>query len=223
MSRALYVVLVSFVLTSHWSAVLARGKARSNSDACFSESVPPDRRIASCSAAIRSTQSPSAKASAFLNRAAAYGQKGEYGRAAEDSTQAIERAPSAAAYYTRALAYLDMGKDEQAIEDCNAALGIDPKSENALFIRGSARQNLADYLNAIKDYTEVLRLDPGRADTVFARGTAYFSAGEYRAAVADFNKTIEFGRADPAVLYLRDLAESEIRNRSDDRSDSPTE
>jgi tetratricopeptide (TPR) repeat protein len=59
----------------------------------------------------------------------------------------------------------------------------------------------------------VLRLVPGRADTAFARGTAYFSAGEYRAAVADFNKTIELGRADPTVLYLRDLAESEIRNR----------
>jgi serine/threonine-protein kinase len=93
------------------------------------------------------------------------------------------------AYYTRALAYHDLGEDEQAIRDCNEALAIDPKSENALFVRG-----LADYSGAIRDYSDALRLDPSRADALFARGTANYSAGEYQAAVADFSKAIDLRR-----------------------------
>jgi tetratricopeptide (TPR) repeat protein len=99
------------------------------------------------------------------------------------------------------------------------ALAIDPNSENAFFIRGAARQQLADFSNAIKDYSDALRLDPSRADAVFARGTANFSSGEYQAAVADFSKAIDLGYADATVFYLRELAESELGRRSDARSE----
>jgi tetratricopeptide (TPR) repeat protein len=147
------------------------------------------------------------------------GQKGEYGRAADDSSRAIREAPSAMAYYTRALAYHDLGEDEQAIRDCNEALAIDPKSENALFVRGAARQHLADYSGAIKDYSDVLRFDPSRADALFARGIANYSSGEHQAAVADFSKAMDLGYADAIVFHLRELAESELGHRSDARSD----
>jgi tetratricopeptide (TPR) repeat protein len=99
------------------------------------------------------------------------------------------------------------------------ALAIDPKSENALFVRGAARQHLADYSGAIRDYSDALRLDPSRADALFARGTANYSAGEYQAAVADFSKAIDLGYADHAVFYLRELAQSELGHRSDARSE----
>jgi hypothetical protein len=53
-----------------------------------------------------------------------------------------------------------MGEDQRAIRDCNAALAIEPKNENALFVRGSSRQNLEDYLGAIEDFSDVLQSIP---------------------------------------------------------------
>jgi tetratricopeptide (TPR) repeat protein len=220
MMRFVIYLVIAGVLAAAMASLPAPGRTALKQDTCFSDTVAADRRIAACSAAIRSArQGSSLKASALLNRAGAYGQKGEYGRAADDSSQAIREAPSAMAYYTRALAYHDLGEGEQAIRDCNEALAIDPKSENALFVRGAASQHLADYSGAIRDYSEVLRLDPGRADALFARGTANYSSGEYQAAVADFSKAIDLGYADATVFHLRELAESELGHRSDARSE----
>jgi len=202
MKFVIYLVIAG-VLAAATASLPASGRTALKQDTCFSDSAPADQRIAACSTAIRSARQSSLKASALLNRAGAYGQKGEYGRAADDSSEAIRQAPSAMAYYTRALAYHDLGEDEQAIRDCNEALAIDPNSENAFFIRGAARQQLADFSNAIKDYSDALRLDPSRADAVFARGTANFSSGEYQAAVADFSKAIDLGYANAIVFYLR--------------------
>jgi len=218
--RFVIYLVIAGVLAAAMASLPARGRTAAKQDTCFSDSVPADQRIAACSVAIRSArQSSSLKASALLSRAGAYGQKGEYGLAVDDSSQAIREAPSAMAYYTRALAYHDLGEDEQAIRDCNEALAIDPKSENALFVRGAARQHLADYSGAISDYSDALRLDPSRADALFARGTANYSAGEYQAAVADLSKAIDLGYADDAVFYLRELAQSELGHRSDARSE----
>jgi serine/threonine-protein kinase len=194
--------------------------SRSVSDTCFSRLAPDEQRITACSAVIRSgAQQKHAKILALLERAGAYGRKGEYRRVIADSTKAIQAEPSATAYYTRALAHQNLGDDEQAIRDCDAALAIEPQSENALFVRGSARQDLGDYSGAIKDFSEVLRLNPVRAQALFARGTTYYSAGNYRSAVDDFSKTLDLGHADAVVFEMRALAEAALGNFSDARAD----
>jgi tetratricopeptide (TPR) repeat protein len=201
-------------------SLLANNAAAMNHNPCFADSIEPDRRIAACSVLVHSSkQNSEMKAAALLGRAGAYGQKGEYARAADDATKALKRAHSAVAYYTRALAYHDMGREQQAIRDCEAALAIEPDNANALFVRGSAREGLADYPGAIKDFSEVLRLDPKRSDALFSRGAAHYSAGDYEAAVEDFSKTIDLGHDDAAVFYLRGLAKMELGQLSGSRSD----
>jgi tetratricopeptide (TPR) repeat protein len=201
-------------------SMLANNSAVVNHNPCFSDSISPDQRIAACSALIHSNkQNSEMKAAAWLGRVGAYGQKGEYARAADDASKALKRARTAVAYYTRALAYHDMGREQQAIRDCEAALAIEPDNENALFVRGSAREGLADYARAIEDFSEVLRLDPNRPDALFSRGAAYYSAGDYEAAVDDFSKTIQVGHDDAAVFYLRGLAKTELGQLSGARSD----
>src|SRR5262252_6848099 len=106
MRCAIYLV-IGGLLAASTASLAASGRTPpkpepSKPESCFSDSVAAERRIAACSTAIRSAgQNPSLKASALLNRASAFGQKGEYGRAAEDSSEAIRQAPSAIAYYTR--------------------------------------------------------------------------------------------------------------------------
>jgi tetratricopeptide (TPR) repeat protein len=189
-------------------------------DSCFSESSSPRQRIVACTALIGSKSLGAEKqASALLSRAAAYGQKGEYGRVIEDATRAVKRTPSAVAYYTRALAYHNLGQDKRAVADCDAALEIESDNPNALFVRAVSYQGMAEYAKAIRDYTEVLRLDPARMDALFSRGAAHYSAGEYEQAVDDFSGTIDRGVADGTVLYLRALAYQELGRIADARSD----
>jgi tetratricopeptide (TPR) repeat protein len=189
----------------------ADARKLSGRDLCFSESSPPDGRIAACSALIRTiTRVAHTKASVVLSRAGAYGQKGDYRHAVQDATRSIKLERSAEAYYTRALAYHNMGQDEAAVRDCNAALAIAPNNENALFVRASAHQGKMNYSEAIQDFTDVLRLDPDRADAFFARGAAYYNVADFERAADYFSRAIKLGLVDRAVFYLQSLANSEI-------------
>jgi tetratricopeptide (TPR) repeat protein len=199
-------IVIGFALSNP-----ADARKLSGSDLCFSESFPPDLRIATCSALIRTiTRGAHTKASVLLSRAGAYGQKGDYRHAVEDAARSIKLEPSAEAYYTRALAYHNVGADEVAIRDCNAALAIAPDNENALFVRASAHQGKMHYSEAIQDFTDVLRLDPDRAAAFFARGAAYYSVAEFERAANDFSRAIKLGLVDEVVFYLRSLANSEL-------------
>jgi tetratricopeptide (TPR) repeat protein len=199
-------IVIGFALSNP-----ADARKLSGTDLCFSESFPPDQRIATCSALIHTiTRGAHSKASVLLSRAGAYGQKGDYRHAVEDTTRSIKLEPSAEAHYTRALAYHNIGQDEAAIQDCNAALAIAPDNENALFVRGSAHQGKMDYSEAIQDFTDVLRIDPDRADAFFARGVAYYSAADFQRAADDFSRAIKLGLVDGVVFYLRSLANSEL-------------
>jgi hypothetical protein len=58
-------------------------KDLSAEDSCFSDSSSPNEQIVACTALIRSSSlGAKREASALLSRANAFGQKGEYGRAA---------------------------------------------------------------------------------------------------------------------------------------------
>jgi tetratricopeptide (TPR) repeat protein len=206
MARAALLVVGIVIGVAHSNPADAR--KLSGWDLCFSESFPPDRRVATCSAHIRTITH--AKASVLLSKAGVYGQKGDYRHAVQDATRSIKLEPSAEAYYTRALAYHNMGRDEAAIRDCNAALAIAPDNENALFVRASAHQGKMDYSEAIQDFTNVLRLDPDRADVFFARGAAYYGAADFERAAGDFSRAIKLGLVDEVVFYLRSLANSEL-------------
>ena len=106
-------IVIGFALSNP-----ADARKLSGTDLCFSRSFPPDQRIATCSALIHTiTRGAHTKASVLFSRAGAYGQKGDYRHAVEDTTRSIKLEPSAEAHYTRALAYHNIGQDEAAIQD----------------------------------------------------------------------------------------------------------
>lgn len=212
-----------------WSATGVEGATTKNT--CFSESASPDRRIAACTALIRSPL-PTAKAAraskgvssdvaaeALLSRAGAFGQKGDFRHAIDDATRVIAIAPSGVAYYTRALAYHNAGEDMQAIADCDAALRIDPNNANAFFVCGAAHHGLAAYDEAIRDLTKVLELEPKRVDALFLRGASHFSAGEFDDAVEDLSRAMALGAKDGIVFYLRALAYQGLGDQAKSRAD----
>jgi len=220
MSRPFVVACVVATLAAS-CPVHAKGAAK---DSCFSESAGPNQRIAACTALVRSGAARNsavvrAEAFALLNRADAFGQKGDYVRAIEDVTRVIKQAPSPTAYYTRALAFHNLGEERRAIADCNAALDIEPGNVNALFVRAASYQGLGDYDRAIRDYTEVLRHNPGRVDALFSRGAAHYSVRDFDRAVEDSTRTIDLGAAAGTVFYLRGLAYKELGRAADARAD----
>jgi tetratricopeptide (TPR) repeat protein len=154
--RCGYIAASMLVATSMAAALAAtlpaNAKGATAKDPCFFEFAQPDKRIAACTALIRS--GVAGITAALLSRAGAFGQKGDYQHAVEDATQVIALAPSPVAYYTRALAYHDDGEDMRAIADCDAALGMQPDN-GALFVRGAAYQGLAAYSEAIRDFTKI--------------------------------------------------------------------
>ena len=88
------IVLVFAGLVAGSTAALSAA-LRSDTESCLSHSLPDDQQIAACSAAIRSSkQDNRAKGLALLERAGAYGRRGEYGRAIADTTQAISTTES---------------------------------------------------------------------------------------------------------------------------------
>ena len=211
-------MLVATLMAAALAATLpTNAKGATARDPCFFEAAQPDKRIAACTALIRS--GVAGITAALLSRAGAFGRKGDYEHAIEDATQVIALAPSPVAYYTRALAYHDGGDDMRAIADCDAALGMQPDNANALFVRGAAYQGLAAYSEAIRDFTKVLKLDPKRVDAQFSRGAARFSSGQYEGAVEDLSRAIEHGATDGTAFYLRSLAYQELGQNSRSRAD----
>ena len=64
---------------------------------------------------------------AYYGRGSAYSELGQFERAIEEYSGAIELDPQYAwAYACRGVAYCQLGQLEQAIEDCDEAIRLDP-------------------------------------------------------------------------------------------------
>ena len=87
--------------------------------------------------------------------------KGEFDKAIEDCTEAIQIDPqNASAYNNRASAWNKKGEFDKAINDCTEAIRIDPEKAYAYKNRGNAWAKKGEFDKAIKDYNEAIRIDP---------------------------------------------------------------
>jgi tetratricopeptide (TPR) repeat protein len=84
----------------------------------------------------------------------------------------------------RGLAYLKMGRFDLAIRDYNKALKLVPKSAEALFGRGIAKQNSDDYAGASADVSAAETLDPHIKD-VFLRWNVSLSVLQHSSVKQD--------------------------------------
>ncbi len=103
-------------------------------------------------------------AAAYLNRGNAWSEKGEYDKAIDAYTDALEMNPRlTAAYNNRGRAWQEKGEYDKAIADYNQTLAIKPKDADAYGCRGSAYVKKREYDKAIADYSHAVKLAPDDA------------------------------------------------------------
>jgi tetratricopeptide (TPR) repeat protein len=145
-------------------------------------------RISGCSDVIKSGSAAGADLTiAYYNRANARLQKGEYRKAIDDYSKAIDHDPqNASALHERCFARAVIGVDlEDALSDCNESLRIRPNDSETLGGRGFVYLRLQFYRTAIRDYNAALEFKPDTAMFLYARGTAKIQSGDGEGGEAD--------------------------------------
>jgi tetratricopeptide (TPR) repeat protein len=116
---------------------------------------------------------------------------GEYNRAVEELTRALELMPGYVfAYNNRGNVYLAKRDYDRAIADYTEVIRINPQYAIAYNNRGLAYYYKKDYDRAIADYTEAIRINPQYANAYTSRGTAYYDKKDYDRAIADYTEAI---------------------------------
>jgi tetratricopeptide (TPR) repeat protein len=164
---------------------------------CADLSVATDRRFDACSGLIADAALPlETRFEAHLRRAAIYFmEKGDFGQAIADTTEAIKLKPEDARGYAARGNYRNAYNEfDKAVVDLSDAIRLEPALVNAYAQRAYAYVQLGDTDKAIADYTEVLERQPGDANTHYDRGGAYEKKGDFDKARADFEQAIRLQR-----------------------------
>jgi tetratricopeptide (TPR) repeat protein len=128
------------------------------------------------------------------NRGATATNAGEWQKAADAFSEAIQIAPPLGAETARAYAWRGNARNKlkdysQAIDDFTEAIRLDP-SAMAYRGRGQAYFNQGEQDRAVADFSEAIRLEPNEANGPYIRGLAYFKKEDYDRALADFAEAI---------------------------------
>lgn len=127
-----------------------------------------------------------------LNLGLAYYQKGDYKRAIESLTKAIELDPhSVAAYNNRGQAYSESNHWEQATRDFTRAIELAPDLAGIYSNRGGVYRKSGNLERAIQDFDRAIELDPGFATAYYNRGLVYADSSDLQQAIRDLTKAIE--------------------------------
>lgn len=192
----------------------------------------PDIVIKGCIAVIDArADTPAELAVAYNNRGNAYYGKGDFDRAIEDCTQAIQLRPDyPAAFNNRGNAHAARHEYEPAILDFNQAIRIksshvtsrDGPTLNitaALDSRGIAYIHAGDDNLAILDFTEAIRIKPDDADAFYYRGMAYKGGGDFDKAIDDLSKSLQLDPENTSALYARGIARQNMHDAAGAEAD----
>ena len=128
----------------------------------------------------------------YRNRGRRAHNEGDYRKAVEAYTEAIERDGTYSNdYFWRAEAYYELGEHKKAIEDYTTAIVQNPKYVTAYNNRGFTYNKFGEYAKAIEDFTKAIDLDPKDATAYNNRGFAHDDLGEYAKAIEDYNTAIK--------------------------------
>ena len=140
---------------------------------------------------------PKEEVHALKEQSRDYINRGQYRRAIEACTQAIELDHRyTAAYYNRGLSYLKLGEYEKAADDFGEAIRLDSKDPEAYINRGLSFLMMWQPERALQDYDEAVRLDPDNAGHYVGRGAAYFDLEDFERSIVEFDQAI---RLDPQL------------------------
>jgi tetratricopeptide (TPR) repeat protein len=152
-------------------------------------------------------------AAAFINRAVALYDQGQYAAAKSDADTALSLDPSnAVAYNTRGVIVEKIGDHavalHSALVDFSKALELDPQQSWVYNNRGLIYDEQGDFDQAIEDYDRAIKY--GSSLAVKNRAMTRYQAGEYELAVSDFSMALNREPADPLLYAHRGLAHAAL-------------
>ena len=128
---------------------------------------------------------------AYLGRAEARRQTGQYETSLEDCNHALQLAPQdARAYFCRALGEAFLQQYDLTVRDDTEAIRINPDFVLAYQSRGNAYNNLQQYDRAAADFTEAIRIRPGNGQFYLRRAGIYEKLQQYAKAIQDYDEAI---------------------------------
>jgi tetratricopeptide (TPR) repeat protein len=143
------------------------------------------------SPALASPMPPEAPEKAAFDAGVNAYQSGQFAKAVQFFTEAIETDPQlASAYSNRCLAELQQELEEQAIADCTHSLELNPANPNDYLNRGLAHYRLMQPQAALADFNQVLKLTPDDYRAYYNLGLTRFDLADYEGAIADYDQSL---------------------------------
>jgi tetratricopeptide (TPR) repeat protein len=147
---------------------------------------------------------------AYVDRAHAFFDLGNFALAAEDLSWALQLNPTDGRWYLwRAKCYSKLDKNDQAMADANQAVKMESASAPAYLIRGDLFEKSKQYAKAIADYSKAISLDPNNAAALTKRAEAYKASGDDAAAEKDLQAAAAIAPA-PAATTTASISISDL-------------
>jgi tetratricopeptide (TPR) repeat protein len=119
--------------------------------------------------------------------------KGEYDKAIDQFSKAIEASPfEVSNYYYRGLAWYKNGNKDKAIADFDKVIILDARWQSAYIYRGLCKMEGGEYKEALKDYKTALNRDP--KDPIIHNNLAWFYTMAEDEQLRDAAKALEHAK-----------------------------
>lgn len=113
-----------------------------------------------------------------------------YAEALEDTSRALELAPSAESYVDRGTVHFVLGNYKEALADFGKAAELDPRFDRAYYGLGLVYRTLGEAPRALEAFSRAIELYPEYALAFAERGDIYRSLGDTDKAVADLTQAL---------------------------------
>jgi tetratricopeptide (TPR) repeat protein len=165
---------------------------------------PAEERLSAENEAIRQTPDDP---TAYVNRARAFRDLGNYEQAFADYVKALKLDPTfARAYHGRGTTHRLARQYDAALADLSEAIRLDPRYPPAYADRGMVFQLKREYDQALADHNQALKLDPEFAPAYDGRGQAYQAKGMLDKAIAEYDTAIRLDPTNALAFGHRALA-----------------
>ena len=156
----------------------------------------------------RSPITAGARAAALFSRGVAERMLGDFGKAVQSFSDAINLNPEMAeAYFRRGICFHNMGETKMAIADFAQAGDLQFEDPRANFWEGLMHAKLGDYHEALRAYGDALAASDRYEPAYYNRGLAYLMLGENEKAIRDFNHAIRIEPSRAEYYFQRGVAQ----------------
>lgn len=135
--------------------------------------------------------------------------KGQYRRAIDDFTKALELSSDnidIQIFINRGVANMQDNNFPAAIDDFTEALNINPRSATALNYRAFVSYQMGSFIESIEDYNKAIDLNPESAMSYYNRGMAHLRSGDKIKACADFHQSCSRGNIQACKMIMSECS-----------------